>query len=332
MKKLVLASVLALGLGAPAVQAQPTTLLNVSYDIARELFAAVNEAFVPYYEEQTGIALSIEQSHAGTSAQARAIIEGLEADVVTFNQATDIELLEANGLVGEDWRERLPNNASPYYSLPAFLVRAGNPKNIQDWDDLVRDDVEVIFPNPKTSGNARYTYLAARAYAEEVFGGDQAQVEDYLRNVFLSVPGFPTGGRAATTAFVEQGIGDVLITFESEVNNIRDEFGTGVVEAVVPSVSLKADFPVAVVDAVVDARGSRDIAEDYLEFLYTPEGQDIVASFYYRVTNEDVAAAYADMLPDVRLFDPAEVFGTWDEITTEHFAEGGLLDQVFVNQ
>ncbi|GGA61195.1 thiosulfate ABC transporter substrate-binding protein CysP [Pelagibacterium lentulum] len=332
MKKLVLASVLALGLGAPAVQAQPTTLLNVSYDIARELFAAVNEAFVPYYEEQTGIALSIEQSHAGTSAQARAIIEGLEADVVTFNQATDIELLEVNGLVGEDWRERLPNNASPYYSLPAFLVRAGNPKNIQDWDDLVRDDVEVIFPNPKTSGNARYTYLAARAYAEEVFGGDQAQVEDYLRNVFLSVPGFPTGGRAATTAFVEQGIGDVLITFESEVNNIRDEFGTGVVEAVVPSVSLKADFPVAVVDAVVDARGSRDIAEDYLEFLYTPEGQDIVASFYYRVTNEDVAAAYADMLPDVRLFDPAEVFGTWDEITTEHFAEGGLLDQVFVNQ
>ncbi len=332
MKKLVLASVLALGLGAPAVQAQPTTLLNVSYDIARELFAAVNEAFVPYYEEQTGIALSIEQSHAGTSAQARAIIEGLEADVVTFNQATDIELLEANGLVGEDWRERLPNNASPYYSLPAFLVRAGNPKNIQDWGDLVRDDVEVIFPNPKTSGNARYTYLAARAYADEAFGGDQAQVEDYLRNVFLSVPGFPTGGRAATTAFVEQGIGDVLITFESEVNNIRDEFGTGVVQAVVPSVSLKADFPVAVVDAVVDPRGSRDIAEDYLEFLYTPEGQDILASFYYRVTNEDIAAAHADMLPDVRLFDPVEVFGTWEQITAEHFAEGGLLDQVFVNQ
>lgn len=332
MKKLVLASVLALGLGAPAVQAQPTTLLNVSYDIARELFAAVNEAFVPYYEEQTGIALTIEQSHAGTSAQARAVIEGLEADVVTFNQATDIELLEANGLIGDDWRERLPNNASPYFSAPAFLVRAGNPKNIQNWDDLARDDVEVIFPNPKTSGNARYTYLAARAYADETFGGDQEQVENYLRELFLSVPGFPTGGRAATTAFIEQGIGDVLITFEAEVNNIRDEFGADTVQAVIPPVSLKADFPVAVVDVVADRRGSREIAEAYLDFLYSREGQELLASFYYRVNDAEVAAANLDRLPEIRLIEPGEVFGTWEEITAEHFAEGGLLDQVFVNQ
>lgn len=333
MKKLIVASIIALGIGTGAVaQAQPTSILNVSYDISRELFVAVNEAFVPYYEEQSGLAVTIEQSHAGSSAQARSIIEGLEADVVTFNQVTDIDLLAANGLVAEDWADLLPNNASPYFSAPAFLVRAGNPKNIQNWDDLVRDDVELVFPNPKTSGNARYTYLAARAYADEAFDGDQEQVENYLRELFLSVPGFPAGGRAATTAFIEQGIGDVLITFESEVNNIRDEYGADLVQAVIPPVSLLAEFPVAVVDEVADRRGSREIAESYLDFLYTPEGQEILASFYYRVTNEDVAAANADRLPELRLIDPVEVFGTWDEITTEHFAEGGLLDQVFVNQ
>jgi sulfate transport system substrate-binding protein len=332
MKKTLAASLMALGLATGAAQAQPTTILNVSYDVGRELFAAVNEAFIPRYAEETGVTLEIEQSHAGSSAQARAILEGLEADVVTFNQVTDIDLLAANGLVAEDWAGRLPNNASPYYSLPAFLVRAGNPLEIRNWDDLVREDVAVIFPNPKTSGNARYTYLAARAYAEEAFDGDEEQVETFLRELFLSVPGFPTGGRAATTAFIEQGIGDVLITFESEVNNIRDEFGADTVEAVIPEVSLLAEFPVSVVDSVVDARGSREIAEDYLEFLYTPQGQEILASFYYRVQDETVAAANTDRLPEVRLINPNEVFGSWDQITEEHFAEGGLLDRVFVNQ
>lgn len=332
MNKLLAAAVLSLGLSAGAAQAQPTTILNVSYDIARELYAAVNEAFIPHYEAQTGLSLSVEQSHAGSSAQARSILEGLEADVVTFNQVTDVQLLANNGLVAADWQTRLPNNASPYYSLPAFLVRAGNPKNIVDWGDLARDDVEVIFPNPKTSGNARYTYLAARAWAVETYAGDQAQVEDYLRKVFLNVPGFPTGGRAATTTFVEQGIGDVLITFEAEVNNIRDQYGADVVEPAIPSISLKAEFPVAVIDTVVDARGSREIAESYLDFLYTPEGQEIVASFYNRVNDAQVAAANADKFPPVRLVTVEETFGSWEQVSAEHFAEGGLLDKVFVNQ
>lgn len=332
MNKLFAATFVALGLSAGVAQAQTTSILNVSYDIARELFAAVNAEFAPLYAQQSGTELTIEQSHAGSSAQARAVVEGLEADVVTFNQVTDIQLLANNGLVAADWQDRLPNNASPYFSAPAFLVRAGNPKNIQNWDDLVRDDVELVFPNPKTSGNARYTYLAARAWATEAFAGDEAKIEDYLRELFLNVPGFPTGGRAATLAFVEQGIGDVLITFESEVNNIRDEFGADVVEAVIPPVSLIAEFPVAVVDSVVDKRGSRDVAEAYLDFLYTPKGQQILADFYYRVTDETVAAANADRLPEIRLINPNEVFGPWEQITADHFAEGGLLDKVFVNQ
>lgn len=332
MNKLFATAIVALGLSTGAAQAQPTTILNVSYDIARELYAAVNEAFIPYYEAQTGVTLSIEQSHAGSSAQARAIFEGLQADLVTFNQVTDVAFLAENGLIAEDWQSRLPNNASPYYSLPAFLVRAGNPKNITNWGDLARDDVEVVFPNPKTSGNARYTYLAARAWANEEFNGDEAQVEDYLRKVFLNVPGFPTGGRAATTTFVEQGIGDVLISFEAEVNNIRDQYGADLVQPVVPEVSLKAEFPVAIVDRVADERGSRDIAQAYLDYLYSPEGQEIVASFYNRVNNPDVAAANADLFPEVRLVTVEEEFGGWAQVSEEHFAEGGLLDKVFVNQ
>lgn len=332
MKKYFAATALALGLSAGVAQAQPTTILNVSYDIARELFTAVNESFVPYYAEQAGVEVSVEQSHAGSSAQARAVREGLEADVVTFNQVTDVEILVAAGLVSEDWQQLLPNNAAPYFSAPAFLVRAGNPKNIVNWDDLARDDVELVFPNPKTSGNARYTYLAARAWANEAFEGDEAQIEEYLRKLFLNVPGFPTGGRAATLAFIEQGIGDVLITFESEVNNIRDEFGADLVEASIPPVSLLAEFPVAVVDGVVDERGSRDIAEAYLDYLYTPEGQQILADFYYRVTDAEVVAANADKLPEIRLINPNEVFGSWEEITEQHFSDGGLLDKVFVNQ
>lgn len=332
MKKLFATSVLAASLVAGTAQAQPTTILNVSYDIAREVYAALNETFIPHYEAETGITLSVEQSHAGSSAQARAILEGLQADLVTFNQVTDVQFLADNGLIAEDWQTRLPNNASPYYSLPAFLVRAGNPKGITNWGDLARDDVEVVFPNPKTSGNARYTYLAARAWANEEFGGDEAQIEDYLRKVFLNVPGFPTGGRAATTTFVEQGIGDVLITFEAEVNNIRDQYGADVVEPVVPPVSLKAEFPVSVVDTVADERGSREIAEAYLDFIYSPQGQDIVAGFYNRVNDPEVAAAHADLFPEVRLVTVEEVYGGWEQVSEEHFAEGGLLDKVFVNQ
>ncbi|GAB5428817.1 MAG: thiosulfate ABC transporter substrate-binding protein CysP [Devosia indica] len=332
MTKLFLSAAAALALVATPALAQPTDLLNASYDIAREIFEEENAAFIPSYEAANGVTVTVNQSHAGTSTQARAILEGLPADVVTFNQVTDIEKLVEGGFVSEDWQSEFPNSASPFYSLPAFLVRAGNPKNITDWSDLARDDVSVIFPNPKTSGNARYTYLAARAWANEEFSGDQAQVTDFLTKVFLNVPVFETGGRGATTAFAERGLGDVLITFEAEVLSAVNLLGADKYEAVVPSVSLLAEFPVAIVDKVVDNRGSRDLAQAYLDFLYSEEGQRIAAGRNHRVNNEAVAADFADRFPDVRLVNVDDEFGGWAKVSEEHFAEGGLLDQVFVNQ
>ena len=232
-----------------AILAGPATaqdkILNASYDVARELFAQENAAFAPKYKADTGKDVTVDQSHAGTSKQARAIVEGLEADVVTFNQVTDIDFLVKNGFVSEDWQNDFPNKSSPCYSLPSFLVRAGNPKGIKDWGDLVRDDVKVIFPNPKTSGNARYTYLAATAYAREAFDNDEAKVKEFVTKLFDNVPVFDTGGRAATTTFVEREVGDVLITFESETRGIAKEFGEDKFERVTPSVSLLAEFPVA---------------------------------------------------------------------------------------
>lgn len=323
---------LAVTLAAPAVQAQ-TDILNSSYDVARELFAELNPLFSAHWQATEGQAVTVRQSHGGSSRQARAIIEGLQADVVTYNQYTDVDVLATRGrLIPADWAQRLPNNSSPFYSLPAFLVRAGNPKNIRDWDDLVREEVRVIFPNPKTSGNARYTYLAARAYAQRKFDGDVAQVEGFLRQLFRNVPVFDTGGRGATTTFVERGLGDVLITFESEVHGIRHEFGSDRYETVVPSLSLKAVFPVSVVDAVVDRRGTRKLAEGYLQWLYGPTAQEVLARRYHRVTDADIAARFADQFPDLELVDAETTFGDWERINREHFADGGLLDQVFVNR
>jgi sulfate transport system substrate-binding protein len=333
MKKTILGAVLALSLVAPATAAEPDKILNVSYDIARELYVDINKAFVKSYKAETGRDLTIDQSHAGSSKQARSILEGLKADVVTFNQVPDVQVLhDKGGLIPADWQSRLPNNASPYYSLPAFLVRSGNPKNIRDWSDLVRDDVKVIFPNPKTSGNARYTYLAATAYAKEAFKGNEAKVEDFVKKIFVNVPVFDTGGRASTTTFVEREIGDVLITFEAEVHGIRREFGEDKFEAVVPSVSLLAEFPVSVVDKVADERGSRGIAETYLKFLYAPEGQEILAQHFNRVHDEAVKAKYASKFPEVRLVTVENVFGGWAKANKDHFAEGGVLDRVFVNR
>ncbi|MDF2799564.1 MAG: sulfate transporter substrate-binding protein [Devosia sp.] len=332
MKKILAAAIASLALAAGPAAAQPTEILNVSYDIGRELYEAVNLAFVPSYAESTGNTLNVSQSHAGSSAQARAVLEGLQADLVTFNQVTDINMLARQGFVSEDWQSEFPNNASPYYSLPAFLVRAGNPKNIADWGDLARDDVKVIFPNPKTSGNGRYTYLAARAWAQEKFGGDEAQVEQFLTKLFSNVPVFETGGRAATTAFVERNLGDVLITFEAEVQGIRHQLGVDKYDAVVPSISLLSEFPVAVVDKVADQRGTQEIAKAYLDFLYTPEGQEILAANYNRVHDETVAAAHKADFPEVRLVTVEEAFGGWDKVTADHFADGGLLDRVFLNQ
>jgi sulfate transport system substrate-binding protein len=276
--------------------------------------------------------VTVDQSHAGTSKQARAIADGLAADVVTFNQVTDIDFLVKQGLVSDDWQKEFPDNASPFYSLPSFLVRAGNPKNVKDWDDLVRDDVQIIFPNPKTSGNARYTYLAATAYAREKFNGDEAKVKEFVTKIFNNVPVFDTGGRAATTTFAERGIGDVLITFESETQGIANEYGTDKYEQVVPSVSLLAEFPVAIVDKVVDQNGSRDLAKSYLDFLYSPEGQKIEAENGLRVRDEAVAAEFRDKFPDVRLVKVEDVFGGWDKVQAEHFAEGALLDQAYGNR
>lgn len=328
MKRLlILGSALAVLFSGQAYAEAPKTILNASYDIAREIFAAENEAFVKAHPGVT-----VDQSHAGTSKQARAIVEGLEADVVTFNQVTDIDFLVKQGFVSADWQKDFPNDASPFYSFPSFLVRAGNPKNIKDWDDLARDDVKIVFPNPKTSGNARYTYLAATAYAKEVFKGDEAKVEGFVKKVFENVPVFDTGGRAATTTFVEREIGDVIITFEAETRGIAKQYGTDKFESVVPSVSLLAEFPIAIVDKVVDKRGSRELAKSYLDFLYTDEGQKIAAEFGHRVNNEKVAAEFKDQFPAIRLVKVDDVFGGWDKVQKEHFASGAILDKLYGNR
>jgi len=318
-------------LAAPPAQAAdkgPTEILNVSYDISRELFQQVNQGFLAQTKAAGTAGLEIKQSHAGSSKQARAIIEGLPADVVTFNQVTDVQILADRGLVRRDWQSALPFNASPYYSLPAFVVRKGNPKAIHDWSDLARPDVKVIFPNPKTSGNGRYTYLAAYAYALETDKGDQARAQDFIRKLVANVPVFDTGGRGATTTFVERETGDVLVTFEAEVNGVLQEFGADKFDKVVPPVSLLAEFPVAVVDKVVDKRGSRPIATAYLAFLYSEAGQEILARNGYRVRNDTVAKKYAAAFPPIRLY-TIDLFGGWANAQAVHFAEGGTFDRAF---
>ncbi|KQN72806.1 sulfate ABC transporter substrate-binding protein [Devosia sp. Leaf64] len=327
MNKLLASAVAALVLASSPVLAQPTDILNASYDIARELFEAENAAYAA-----TGATVTVNQSHAGSSAQARAILEGLQADVATFNQVTDIQKLVDGGYVSDDWASEFPNNAAPFYSFPSFLVRAGNPKGIKDWGDLAAEGVQVIFPNPKTSGNGRYTYLAARAWATEEYAGDEAKIEEFLTKLFANVPVFETGGRAATTAFTERQLGDVLVTFEAETLGVVKQLGADKYEAVVPSVSFLSEFPVAIVDKVVDARGSRDLAKAYLDFLFTPEGQEVAAANFHRPQDETVAAAHASAFPEVRLVTVEDAFGGWDKVASEHFADGGLLDKVFVNQ
>lgn len=314
--------------------AKETKLLNASYDIARELFAAINPEFQKHWKDKTGADIVIEQSHAGTSRQAQAIIQGLKADTVTFNQVTDIEALANRGLVAKDWKTRFPNNASPYYSTIAFLVRKGNPKNIQSWDDLVRDDVRLVFPNPKTSGNARYTYLGAWLFAHKEFSGDEAQIRDFVGSLLHNVDTFPTGGRGATVAFAQNDQGDVLLTFESEVVNIAngDEFKDLELEVVVPPVSVLAEFPVAVVDKVVDARGSREAATEFLNFQYTEPIQRLLTTFNYRVHDEAAREAAADQFPPVELINPETVLGPWASIQEEHFSSNGILDQLLARK
>ncbi|MBS4049172.1 MAG: sulfate ABC transporter substrate-binding protein [Alphaproteobacteria bacterium] len=334
MKKLASLATAALLFAAPAMaqDKSPGEILNVSYDIARELFVQLNPAFIAEWKAKSGQALEIKQSHAGTSRQARSILEGLQADVVTFNQFTDVQVLADRKFVAADWQKKFPNNASPYYSLPSFLVRKGNPKNIRDWSDLVRPDVKSVFPNPKTSGNARYTYLAAYAFALEQNKGDQAKAQDFVKKLLANVPVFDTGGRGSTTTFVEREIGDVLLTFEAETNGIRREYGDKGFELVTPSLSLLAEFPVAVVDRVAEKRGSKAVANAYLTFLYGEAAQDILAQNFNRVHHPKVKDKYKAQFPELKLVTVEDVFGGWDKATKDHFAEGGILDRVFVNR
>jgi len=327
LRRTALAAVLGASLATPALAAE-RELLNSSYDIARELFAAVNPEFQAWWQAEHGEAVTLKQSHGGSSAQARAILQGLRADVVTYNQVTDVQVLADAGLVAEDWQQQLPNNASPYYSTTAFLVRKDNPKGIESWDDLVREDVEIVFPNPKTSGNGRYTYLAAWGFADQAFEGDEAQVHDFMRTFLGNVKVFDTGGRGATTSFIERGIGDVLISFESEVNNIRGEYGSDDYAVIVPPVSILAEFPVAVVEENAERNGTEDLARGYLEYLYTEEMQRLLAGFNYRVHHEAVVAEFAEQFPETELLTVEEIVGSWDEAMATHFESGALLDQL----
>ena len=310
-----------------ATAADSMQLLNASYDVSRELFAQINPAFQASWRARTGQDVQIKQSHGGSSAQARAVAEGLQADVVTFNQTTDLAFLVKSGLVAAAWASRLPDGASPYYSFPVLIVRAGNPKGIRDWQDLAKPGVQPVFPNPKTSGNGRYTYLAAYAYARSRNGSDEAKSRAFLGALLQNVLIFDTGGRGATTSFVERKIGDVLITFESEVGTLRQEYASAHLEVIYPSLSLRADFPVAVVDRVVDRRGTREVATAYLNFLYSETGQDILARNLNRVRNPAVVARYRQQFPDIRLAS-IEDLGGWDAVTKTHFAEGAVLEQL----
>lgn len=311
------------------LQAEAKTLLNVSYDPTRELYQEINTEFSSYWKKKTGDDLVIRQSHGGAAKQARAVIDGLEADVVTLALAYDIdEIHRHGGLIADGWQSRLPNNSAPYTSTIVFLVRKGNPKNVKDWNDLVREDISVITPNPKTSGGARWNYLAAWGYALEKYGNDDAKARDFVGQIVKRVPVWDTGARGATTTFAQRGIGDVLLTWENEALLAVEKIGRDRIEIVWPSVSILAEPPVAVVDKVVDARGTRDVATAYLEFLYSEAGQSIVARHSYRPRSTHAAAAYASKFPSIRLFTIEERFGGWDKAQSRHFADGGVFDQL----
>ena len=328
-KKLVAVALLSASIVLPAAAPAPAQLLNVSYDPTRELYRAVNERFEQRWKAQSGQNVTIRQSHGGSGKQARSVIDGLQADVVTLALAYDIDEISARGKsIAPDWQARLPNNSSPYYSTIVFLVRKGNPKKIADWDDLIRPDVKVITPNPKTSGGALWNYLAAWGYAVRKFGGDTTKAREYMVRLFRNVPVLDSGARGATTTFVQRGQGDVLIAWENEAFLAVNQLGRGKFDIVAPPLSILAEPPVAVVDKVVDKKGTRKVAEAYLKYLYTPEAQEIVAANYYRPRNPQVAAKYKSRFPNLRLMTIGN-FGGWAKAQSTHFNEGGLFDQVF---
>jgi len=313
---------------AQAVEPREITLLNVSYDPTRELYQDFNAAFARYWKEKTGVVVQVRQSHGGSGKQARAVIEGLEADVVTLALAYDIDALHIHGqLLPADWRSRLPQGSCPYTSTIVFLVRQGNPKQIRDWDDLVRPGVGVITPNPKTSGGARWNYLAAWGYARHRYGSDE-KARDFVQRLFRNVPVLDSGARGSTTTFVQRGIGDVLLAWENEALLALREMGRDKVQIVVPSESILAEPPVAVVDRYADKHGTREVATAYLQYLYSAEGQEIAARHYYRPRDPQVAARYAEQFPPLKLFTIDDEFGGWAKAQAEHFADGGIFDRI----
>ena len=319
---------LAVGAALPmSANAANAELLNVSYDVARELYKDINPAFIASWQKTTGEKISIKQSHGGSSKQARAVADGLEASVVTMNQANDIDMLSDRGLVAKDWAKKFPNNAAPYYSTMVFLVRKGNPKGIRNWEDLAKPGVQVIIPNPKTAGNGRYTYLAAWGSVLKK-GGNEAKARELVRGIFKNVPILDAGGRAATTTFTQRQIGDALVTFENEVSMVRAEFGDNF-EVVYPQTSILAESPVAVVDKVVDRRAVRKQATAYLNFLYSPQGQEIGAKHFLRVRNAAVMKKYAANYKPIALFTVDELFGGWRNAQKRHFDDGGEFDKIY---
>jgi sulfate/thiosulfate transport system substrate-binding protein len=315
---------------AGSAYAADFSLLNVSYDPTRELYADFNKAFAAAYQKETGKTVEIKQSHGGSGSQARAVIDGLQADVVTLALAYDIDAVAAKGLTSPDWQKRLPLNASPYASTIVFLVRKGNPKGIKDWDDLIKKGVEIITPNPKTSGGARWNYLAAWGYAEKKFGSAD-KAKQFVAELYKHVPVLDTGARGSTVTFVERGVGDVLLAWENEAFLAQREFGKDKFEIVAPPLSILAEPPVAIIDKVADKKGTRAVAEAYLKYWYTREGQEIAARNSYRPRDSEIAKEYEKSFAKVELFTIDDVFGGWTKAQKEHFAEGGIFDQIYKN-
>ena len=318
-----------LGVLAIPAQAAEVSLLNVSYDPTRELYQDVNKSFAEYWKKTSGQDVKIKQSHGGAAKQARSVIDGLQADVVTLALSYDIDEIAQRGLIAKDWQKRLPNNSAPYTSTIVFLVRKGNPKNIKEWSDLARPGIAVITPNPKTSGGARYNYLAAWGYALKQSGGNEKTAQELLTKIYKNVPVLDSGARGSTTTFIEREIGDVLITWENEALLAIRELGPDKVQIVVPSLSVLAEPPVTVVDKVVDRRGTRKVAEAYLNYLYSDAGQELAGKHYYRPINEKIAAKYASQFPKLKLLTVDEIAGGWTKAQKMHFADGGTFDQIY---
>jgi sulfate transport system substrate-binding protein len=321
---------LALSIGVSATSFAGPTLLNVSYDPTRELYQDFNKAFAENWKKKTGEEVNFKQSHGGSGKQARAVLDGLDADVVTLALAYDIDILGEKDLIPKNWQKRLKNNSSPYTSTIVFLVRKGNPKGIKDWNDLVKPGVEVITPNPKTSGGARWNYLAAWAYALKQPGGNDAKAKEFVKKLYANVKVLDSGARGSTTTFTERGIGDVFISWENEAFLAVKELGPEKYEIVTPSLSILAEPPVTVVDKNVDKKGTRKVATAYLEYLYSPEGQEIAGKHYYRPRDAKAAAKYASQFSKVKLFGIDEVFGGWQKAQKTHFSDGGTFDQIIV--